>query len=85
MNVQKVKMGDYHANINIVETVVVWHKMLTTERSQQVSSDAKQENFKSECFAAMETFIKGAIQASQTSGTQQKYDAEIAKLVKALN
>ena len=85
MNVQKVKMGDYHANINIVETAVVWYKLLTTERVHQATSDAKQETFKSECFAAMETFINGAIQASQTSGTQQKYEAEIAKLVKALN
>jgi len=32
--------------------------------------------------AAMETFIKGAIQASQTSSTQQKYDAEIAPHMK---
>jgi len=77
-------MGVYHTKTNIVETSVVWHKLLTTERIHQGTSDAKQETFKSECFAAVETFINGAIQASQTSLTQQKYDAEISKLVKAL-
>ena len=63
---------NYHANINIVETVVVWHKMLTTERVHQATSDAKQETFKSECFAAMETFINGAIQASQINSKKFK-------------